>query len=139
MKPVKLENKLVRLNCVSEDQFKEFLLKEIYKLYLKNGQNKPSANDAATITNELYRNLIRIWPGVKTLWIGDAFENGINGEYGEFANISYRLMIYWINKYRFSMDRKDFGIKEDPMPTKERANFVLDGLRKRNPGIGNIK
>ena len=138
MKPVKSENKLIRLSSISESDFKEFLLKEVYKLYFKNGQNKPDTNDAVTTVNEIYNNLQKSWSGVKMEWIKSAFDNGINGKYGDFANISYRVMNDWINKFRYSMNADDFGVKEDPMNCNERANFVLDGLRKRNPELSKL-
>ncbi len=124
-----------RLKEISEKEFKEFLLKEYHKLLLKNGQNPPAVSNAVMITNELYHNLKSIWPGIKTEWISSAFENGINGDYGDFANISYRLMVDWINKYKAGMKRKDFAISEEPMNCEERSTFVLDGLRKRNSDI----
>ena len=127
-----------RLKEVSEKQFKEFLLKEYNKLLLKNGQNPPDPSNAGLVANELYNNLNKTWPGVKIEWVQKAFEKGINGDYGDFANISYRLMNDWINKFRYSMKREDFGIQEEPMNTKERASFVLDGLRKRNPELSNL-
>ena len=138
MKIAKQNNEIVvmgRLKDISEKEFKGFLLKEYHKLLLKNGQNPPSISDAVMITNELYNNLKTIWPGIKTEWISSSFNNGINGEYGEFANISYRLMVEWINKYKAGMKRKDFAMAEEPMSCKERSTFVLDGLRKRNPDI----
>lgn len=124
-----------RLNKIPENDFKIFLLKEYNKLLLKNGQNAPDPANAAIVVNELYTNLNRIWPGIKAEWISEAFSRGINGDYGKFANISYRAMVYWIQEYKYKMKAGDFGVKEDPMPTKERASFVLDGLRKRNSDI----
>jgi len=127
-----------RLNEIAEQWFKEFLLKEYNKLMLKNGQNAPPPESAAMIANELYNHLTTSWPGVKVEWLSTAFNNGITGEYGDFANISFRLMVSWVNAYRGSMSRSDFGIAEEPMATKERADFVLDGLRKRNSDISKI-
>lgn len=124
-----------RLKEISDKEFKDFLMKEYHKLLLKNGQNAPDPVNAGLIVNELYRHLQAEWPGIKTDWIAKAFDNGINEEYGEFANISYRLMMHWIREFKHSMKSADFGVKEDPMNTKERAIFVLDELRKRNPEL----
>lgn len=127
-----------RLSAVNEMDFKTFLAKELHKLFIKNGQNAPDPDNASLIVNELYNNLNKTWPGVKVEWLSKAFENGINGDYGDFANISYRLMNDWINKYKHSMKRTDFGIQEEPMNCNDRAGFVLDGLRKRNPDIAKL-
>lgn len=128
----------IRLNAISEMDFKKFLLQEVHKLFIKNGQNAPDPDNASLIVNELYNNLNKTWPGVKIEWMQKAFEKGINGDYGDFANISYRVMNDWTNKFRYSMRRTDFGIQEEPMSTKERASFVLDGLRKRNPELSTL-
>lgn len=141
MKPVKQENSLAvtgRLNVLATQDFKHLLLTEVYKLYLKNGQNAPEEQDVAVIVNELYDYLTEYWPGVKAEWIQEAFKRGITGVYGDFANISFRVMTEWIRAYRSKMTAADFGIEKDVMPTKERADFVLSELRKRNPDIDNI-
>ena len=124
-----------RLNKIKPVDFKKFLLQELHKLHIKNGQNAPDPDNASLIINELYNNLQKTWPGIKAEWIKKAFEKGINGDYGDFANISYRLMNDWINEFRYSMSREDFAIPEEPMNCNDRASFVLDGLRKRNPDI----
>jgi hypothetical protein len=36
----------------------------------------------------------------------------------------------WINEFRYNMKKEDFGIKEDPMPTADRANFLLSNPDK---------
>ena len=139
MKPIKLVNELeVRLNHTSKSEFKEFLLKEIYKLYLKNGQNKPAAVEAATLATELYNNLQKTWPGVKIEWLQQAFGNGINGDYGDFANISYRSMNDWIKIFRYNMKRGDFAIAEEPMTCNERSEFILKN-RGKLPSINQLE
>lgn len=119
-----------RLKEIKPEDFREFLLRRYNSLLLKNGQNAPTAENAVVIVNELYKYLQEEWPGIKTEWITEAFNNGINGKYGEFANISYRLMVYWIMEFKYSMRAEDFGLKEDPMHTSERANFLLKNKDK---------
>lgn len=114
-----------RLKEISDREFKEFLLKEYHKLLLKNGQNAPDPANAGLIVNELYNYLKSTWPGIKTEWIASAFSKGINGEFGKFANISYRLMVDWIKEFQYTMKAEDFGVKEDPMNTHQRAEFLL--------------
>ena len=126
-----------RLNKIAPVPFKAFLNQEIMKLYFKNGQKSPDPKDLQLLRNEIYQHLSDVWPGVKCEWITKAFKNGINGEYGEFANISYRAMVHWINEYRDNMKAENFGIKEDPMPSKERAEFVMGGLRNM-PNTSNL-
>ena len=126
-----------RLKECNDTEFKKFLNDEIYKLFLKNGQNAPDPRDVQLIRNELYNHLLHSWPGVKIEWIKGAFHNGINGNYGDFANISYRLMNDWINKYRYSMRREDFGVQEEPMNTGERSEFILKN-RDKLPSVNEL-
>ena len=118
-----------RLKHVVPEDFKSFLLKQVFKLYFKNGQNAPSSGEAQMFVNELYDHLQKTWPGVKQEWIRSAFDKGIAGDYGEFANISFNILVLWIKKFRSMMNREDFGIKEDPMASKEKADFILSGLK----------
>lgn len=123
--PAKAET---RIKQTDPNEIRDLLLQEIYKLYLKNGQKSPESNDAAILANELYDHIMQSWPGVKIEWIQTAFKNGISGKYGDFANISFRIMVHWINEFRHSMTKKDYGLDNDGVSMPEKMEFIINGL-----------
>ena len=125
----------VRLNNADPRPFKLFLNQEILKLYLKNGQNNPDPAEVQAIRNELYDHLMETWPGVRAEWVKEAFKKGIAGKYGEFANISFRIMVSWVNTFRAQMRAGDYGVEKESEPLHVQAAAILTEIRKRNPDI----
>jgi len=118
-----------RIKELDSKSITNFLIDQISIVYVKTGKNIPESRELNITIQQFKKYLERDWPGVKLEWIEKAFERGVEKQYGEYYGVSYVTFTDWMKGYRNSMKAEDFGVKEDPMPSKERASFVLNGLK----------